>query len=62
MIKSIHGNKIVISGPGTKKERIDTVVDYFIYFRNKCGLTGVFIQQLNRGQKSMDRKLNGLKS
>ena len=52
----------LISGPGTKKERIDTVVDYFIYFRNKCGLTGVFIQQLNRGQKSMDRKLNGLKS
>lgn len=49
----------LISGPGSKKERIDITVDYFIYFRNKCGLTGVFIQQLNRGQKSMDRKLNG---
>ena len=49
----------LIPGPGTKKERIDQTVDYFIYFRNKCGLTGVFIQQLNRNQKSMDRKLNG---
>lgn len=49
----------LISGTGTKKERIDTTVEYFIYFRNKCSLTGVFIQQLNRGSKSMDRKLNG---
>lgn len=49
----------LVGGQGTKKERIDTTVDYFIYFRNKCGLTGVFIQQLNRGQKAMDRKLNG---
>ena len=42
-----------------RKKGIDTTVDYFIYFRNKCSLTGIFIQQLNRGQKSMDRKLNG---
>ena len=49
----------LIGGQGSKKERIDTTVDYFIYFRNKCSLTGIFIQQLNRGQKSMDRKLNG---
>lgn len=48
----------LISGPGTKKEKIDLTVDYFIYFRNKCGLSGVFIQQLNRNSKSMDRKLN----
>jgi hypothetical protein len=49
----------LIGGSGSKKERIDRTVDYFIYFRNKCGMTGIFIQQLNRGQKSMDRKLNG---
>lgn len=49
----------LISGQGTKKERIDTVVDYMIYFRNKCDITGIFIQQLNRTAKSMDRKTNG---
>jgi len=49
----------LIGGPGSKKERIDLTVDFMIYFRNKCDITGVFIQQLNRNQKSMDRKTNG---
>jgi replicative DNA helicase len=49
----------LISGEqGTKKTRIDQVVEFLIYFRNKCSLTGVLIQQLNRNAKSMDRKLN----
>ena len=49
----------MISGSGTKKEKIDLTVDYMIYFRNKCDITGVFVQQLNRNAKSMDRKTNG---
>ena len=49
----------LIGGSGSKKERIDTVVDYAIYFRNKCDLTGIFVQQLNRNAKSMERKTNG---
>lgn len=49
----------LISGPGSKKEKIDLTVDYLIYFRNKCGITGIFVQQLNRNAKSMDRKTNG---
>lgn len=49
----------LIGGPDSKKVKIDTVADYMIYFRNKCGITGVFIQQLNRNAKSMDRKTNG---
>lgn len=49
----------LISGQGSKKERIDLTTDYFIYFRNKCSLTGIFIQQMNRNSKSMDRKTNG---
>lgn len=49
----------LIGGTASKKERIDTVVDYGIYFRNKCDLTGIFVQQLNRNAKSMDRKTNG---
>ena len=49
----------MISGTGTKKEKIDLTVDYMIYFRNKCEITGVFVQQLNRNAKSMDRKTNG---
>lgn len=49
----------LITGPGSKKEKIDLVTDYFIYFRNKCSMSGVFVQQLNRNAKSMDRKTNG---
>lgn len=49
----------LVSGPGSKKEKIDLTTDYFIYFRNKCSMTGVMIQQLNRNAKSMDRKTNG---
>lgn len=49
----------LINGLGTKKERIDNVVESMIYYRNKCWMTGIFIQQLNRNGKSMDRKTNG---
>ena len=49
----------LIGGQGPKKERIDLTVEYLIYFRNKCSISGVFIQQLNRNAKGMDRKLNG---
>ena len=49
----------LISGQGSKKERIDLTVDYEIYFRNKCGMTWINIQQMNRNSKSMDRKTNG---
>ena len=49
----------LISGQGTKKEKIDTTTDYFVYFRNKCGLSGIFIQQMNRNSKSMERKTSG---
>jgi hypothetical protein len=49
----------LIGGSDTKKAKIDTVVEYFIYFRNKCNMTGIFIQQMNRNAKGMDRKLNG---
>lgn len=49
----------LLAGPGTKKEKIDAVADYMIYFRNKCGITKIFVQQLNRGVSSVDRKTNG---
>jgi len=49
----------LLSGPGSKKEKIDAVADMMIYFRNKCDITGVFIQQLNRNAKGMDRKNSG---
>lgn len=49
----------LISGAGSKKERIDLTAEYLISFRNKCSISGVFIQQLNRNAKGMDRKLNG---
>ena len=49
----------LISGAGTKKERIDLVTDYAIGFRNKCNISGIFIQQMNRNSKSMDRKKAG---
>lgn len=49
----------LVAGNDSKKVKIDTVADYGIYFKNKCGITGIFVQQLNRNSKAMDRKLNG---
>lgn len=49
----------LITGQGTKKERIDLTVEYFIHFRNKCNTSGLFIQQLNRQSKSVERKTSG---
>lgn len=49
----------LIAGTGSKKERIDLTADYLIYFRNKCSISGIFIQQLNRGLSSVARKTNG---
>ena len=49
----------LIDGPETKKQKMDLVADYFIYFRNKCSMTGVFVQQLNRNSKSVERKTSG---
>lgn len=44
---------------GSKKASIDLVANYMIYFRNKCNITGVFVQQLNRNSKSFERKTAG---
>lgn len=49
----------LISGEGTKKSKIDITCNYFIYFRNKCNMTGIFVQQTNRNSKSVERKVNG---
>lgn len=49
----------LIAGDSTKKSKIDLVCSYFIYFRNKCNITGIFVQQTNRNSKSVDRKVNG---
>ena len=49
----------LISGQGSKKEKIDLVADYMIGFRNKCNITGIFIQQMNRNSKSMERRTSG---
>ena len=49
----------LIAGNESVKSKIDLVCDYFVYFRNKCNLTGVFIQQINRNSKSVERKQGG---
>lgn len=49
----------LLGGPDTKKQKIDTTCDYMIYFRNKCSITGVIVQQINRNSKSMDRRTGG---
>lgn len=49
----------LISGQGTKKERIDLTMDYQIYFRNKCEMSWLNVQQMNRNAKSMERKTSG---
>lgn len=49
----------LIGGPDTTKIKIDNVVKYGIHFRNKCGMSWVFIQQMNRNAKSVERKAGG---
>ncbi len=38
-----------------EKENIDTISSYAIHWRNKCGFTPIFVQQLNRSMGSADR-------
>jgi len=49
----------LISGNDAVKTKIDLVCDYFVYFRNKCNMTGVLIQQINRNSKSVERRQGG---
>jgi hypothetical protein len=44
---------------GDVKSQIDRACDYLIYFRNKCEITAVVVQQLNRGFKDMARRSGG---
>lgn len=47
---------------GGNKQAIDQTCDHYIYYRNKCNITGIFVQQANRQSKAMDRRLNGWNS
>lgn len=51
--------KLTKAGPRGSKVAIDEVAEEFIYYRNKCDITGVMIQQANRQSKSMDRRNGG---
>lgn len=53
-----HVKLVKNNGKGVKVT-IDETCDEFIYFRNKCNITGVFVQQANRQSKSMDRRNGG---
>lgn len=60
MVKvAIFDHMGLIDHGGDKKKAMDLVADYAIYFRNKCNMTGIFVQQLNRNSKSVERKVNG---
>ncbi len=40
----------------TKKDAIDAVSNWLMYFRNKCGYSPVVLMQVNRTSSSMDRR------
>lgn len=50
----------LLKNDGNVKSQIDQACDYLIYFRNKCKVTAVVVQQLNRGFKSMARRQDGI--
>lgn len=50
----------LLKNDGNVKAQIDQTCDYLIYFRNKCKITAVVVQQLNRGFKSMARRQDGI--
>lgn len=41
------------------KVGIDEVSKIFIYYRNKCSITGILLQQLNRNMMNMERRNSG---
>lgn len=49
----------LIGGSESKKQKMDLTCDYLIYFRNKCNITGIMVQQINRNSKDMDRRTGG---
>lgn len=51
--------KLVKATTGGAKLAIDDTCNEFIYYRNKCNITGIFVQQANRQSKSMDRRNGG---
>lgn len=48
--------KLTKAGAKGSKVAIDDTCDEFIYYKNKCAITGVIIQQANRQSKSLDRR------
>jgi hypothetical protein len=50
-----HLGLIPLLSGKSRKETLDTLCDYLIYFRNLCNFSFIPISQFNRGMKSTDR-------
>jgi replicative DNA helicase len=51
-----HLARIFPSGGNTLKQEMDLTSKYLYSLKNRCGITPIVIQQLNRGIQSMDRR------
>ena len=57
-----HGARVFASMGNTLKQEMDLTSKYLYSLKNRCGITPVYIQQMNRSIQSMDRRKEGLVS
>lgn len=55
-----HLGRIFPSQGNTLKQEMDLASKYLYNLKNRCGISPVVLQQLNRNMKSMDRRKEGL--
>lgn len=55
-----HLARIFVSPGNTLKQEMDLASKYLYSLKNRCGISPIVIQQMNRGIQSMDRRKEGM--
>lgn len=55
-----HGARVFATGGNTLKQEMDLTSKYLYSLKNRCGITPIYIQQMNRGIQDITRRKEGL--
>lgn len=55
-----HGARVFTQPGNTLKAEMDLTSKYLYSLKNRCGITAIYIQQMNRNIQSMDRRKEGM--
>lgn len=55
-----HGARVFASMGNTLKQEMDLTSKYLYSLKNRCGITPIYIQQMNRSIQSVERRKEGL--